>query len=110
MSELPDDLRDEVIADLSTLLTRIHFPENARLLASVIERLHALPGWRKVGESEMPPLGSIVMIATRNGGVYIGMRIEGTHGDWLWKIGSCRGKQEDITHWMPLPAAPEVPS
>ena len=46
MSELPDDLRDEVIADLSTLLTRIHFPENARLLASVIERLHALPGWQ----------------------------------------------------------------
>ncbi len=80
------------------------YRQDAPALADEVERLQGLvPVWIPTAE-RMPDLLEWVLVAFVTGAVTRALR---THGGW--DLGNSRlFAMQDVTHWMPLPAAPEA--
>ncbi len=82
----------------------VAYRADAPALADEVERLQGLvPVWIPTAE-RMPDLLEWVLVAFVTGAVTRALRMHGG-----WDLGNSRlFATQDVTHWMPLPAAPEA--
>lgn len=78
----------------------------AYLLEQLEEARRGRAAWIPAAE-RMPPEDQWVLIAHRKGPVF---RAYSVGAEWrLGDLGNTRLALSDVTHWMPMPAPPEVP-
>ncbi len=87
-------------------------PEDIRLAADEIERLHALTEWRPIETAPRDGTPMLLFLATPSrqdvagGSLWLSVVIGDLQGPENHVI-SPFGDHVGITHWMPLPAPPE---
>ena len=82
------------------------------LLLKAADRLEQREGWRGI---ESIPVNTRVLVwvnepSNRMVGVYFGSAYGLSDGTKVAKPEGCNGSGWNITHWMPLPPAPEGPA
>lgn len=103
---------DELIRELSQLARES--VERDKALAKLEAEVMALRDvvcWIPVTE-RLPEIDKLVLVCFSNNKVFIGHRLSwANHGVYAWDVFTSHGtwteNQNDITHWMPLPAPPE---
>ena len=69
-------------------------------------KAQAVPQWISVSE-RLPKHGQYVLSASIDGRIYKSMAHITTGGRCIFKCALVVWEHDNVTHWMPLPAAPE---
>ena len=82
------------------------YVKNMLLEAWQAAKAQTVPQWISVSE-RLPKHGQYVLSASIDGRIYKSMAHITTEGRCIFKCALVVWEHDNVTHWMPLPAAPE---
>lgn len=103
-----DNLREKLIAIIDDC--RTYVAKKEELADHLIDNGVTVQKWIPVTE-RLPEVGEVVLIFCKIGKMFVGYCRRLYSGRFVWKILTARDSTKEvtyiITHWMPLPEAPE---